>query len=145
MYIDYQEQINNALERNRKPLLDALSKLAITHVNIEYEGCGDSGDVTQIKVTPEKAVKELETIHIEYFSPEQTKNGKDYRYPLVAKTLTLKEALYAFAFQWLCFEHRGWENNEGSSGNVEIDVVEKSFHLDHLEYATESYNYEYKL
>ena len=145
MYLDYCEQLNNAMKRNRRPLLDALSKLAITQVTIDYKGCNESGDITRIKVTPRKATKKLSSNQIQFYFPQATLNGANLRYPLVAKTLSLKDALKEFATQWLGFEHENWELGEGSSGTVEIDVIEKCFHLDHNEYATQSYSYEYKL
>lgn len=52
--------------------------------------------------------------------------------------MKLEEALEEFVYDWSESEHAGWENNDGASGECEIDVTADEFSLNHITYYTES-------
>ena len=69
----------------------------------------------------------------------------EYRYFLQEQQSSIDSALRDFTLTWVDAHHGGWENNDGGSGTVTINVTEGTFRLEHIEYYTECSNYEYDL
>ena len=55
-----------AIELNRAPLLAALAAFNVLEVHIDYEGSGDSGDVTEVNISPEEQATVLTVEKIPY-------------------------------------------------------------------------------
>jgi hypothetical protein len=134
-----------AIHANRESLLAALIKLNITEVIIRYEGGGDSGDVTELEVKPETVIPQLTTEHISHHFVASEYRDREYHYHLEERLLSVNDALHDFALEWVDVHHSGWENNDGGSGTVTIQVAENRFQLEHTEYYMESCGYEYTL
>ena len=131
---------------NRAVILDSLKALGITRVTIEYNGCGDSGDVTDAGTEPADAVEHLKEtavvvacINYDHGAPQDT------RYSRQDCSTSLREALDHFALDWASMQHPGWENNDGGRGEFTVFVNEGRFELEHYEYYTESSHYAYEL
>jgi hypothetical protein len=134
-----------AIHANRDSLLAALTKLNITDVTIRYDGGSDSGDVAEIEVKPETVIPQLTTELVSHHFVASEYRDREYHYHLEERQLSVDDALRDFALTWANARHSGWENNDGGSGTVTIQVAENNFQLEHTEYYTESSSYEYTL
>ena len=146
----YSPKSFEAVRANRQPLLTALAALGITQLVIRYEGGGDSGDVSELEIFPESLAQAniadtLKTQQLScYYLAGEYQDG-EYRYFLQEQQSSIDEALRDFVLTWVDAHHGGWENNDGGSGTMTINVTEGTFRLEHTEYYTECSNYEYDL
>ena len=131
--------VRACLKANKALILTQLEKMKATEVAVSYCGSGDSGAVEAVNIYRDK--KELKvrgqvTMLIKNSSWNETKS--DWEETLEEKSIPLDEALREFVTDWLEIEHPGWENNDGASGQCEIDVSKGTFLLGHTNYFTES-------
>ena len=151
----YSPKSFEAVRANRQPLLTALTALGITELVVRYEGGGDSGDVCELDVFPAELantqiLETLKTQQLAYqcLAGEYRKTDAqeaEYHYFLEEQQLSVHDALRDFTLTWVDAHHGGWENNDGGSGTVTINVAEGIFRLEHIEYYTESTGYEHEL
>lgn len=131
-----------ALHTNRDRLLTALLKLNATKVDIDYEGGGDSGDVSGVAITPDSLMPQLHSETMGLCRVVRHYEEGDVRHELMDDVAqSLESALKDFTFSWLEIQHGGWENNDGARGTVTINVPENRFDLEHESYYTESCHY----
>lgn len=133
------------LVHNRNILRTALLELGVTEVVVEYSGGGDSGDVSDVTCKPASLLDTLASRQIEIQRESGTFHGVDYVYQVKSSTCSIRAALQDFTMNWAALDHSGWENNDGGSGSVRIDVLADRFSLNHTEYYQESTDYEYVL
>lgn len=122
--------------KNWSAILEAMKRLGATGADIEYRGCGDSGEGTEVTFQPASVdgstLVEIYRIHSEF------QNGAWSRTEVGSQT-SLEEAL-----RWLTDEvvslagHDGYENNEGGYGKLTVLVEEGSFALEHSDYVVET-------
>ena len=146
----YSPKSFEAVRANRQPLLTALAALAITQLVVRYEGGGDSGDVSELEIFPETLTQAnitntLKVEQLTYHCLAGEYQDGEYRYFLQEQQSSIDSALRDFTLTWVDAHHGGWENNDGGSGTMTINVSEGSFRLEHTEYYTECSNYEYDL
>ena len=146
----YSPKSFEAVRANRQPLLTALAALAITQLVVRYEGGGDSGDVSELEIFPETLAQAniantLKVEQVTYHCLAGDYQDGEYRYFLQEQQSSIDSALRDFTLTWVDAHHGGWENNDGGSGTVTINVSEGTFRLEHTEYYTECSNYEYDL
>ena len=146
----YSPKSFEAVRANRQPLLTALAALAITQLVVRYEGGGDSGDVSELEIFPETLAQAniantLKVEQVTYHCLAGEYQDGEYRYFLQEQQSSIDSALRDFTLTWVDAHHGGWENNDGGSGTVTINVTEGTFRLEHSEYYTECSNYEYDL
>ena len=146
----YSPKSFEAVRANRQPLLTALAALAITQLVVRYEGGGDSGDVSELEIFPESLAQAniantLKVEQLTYHCLAGEYQDGEYRYFLQEQQSSIDSALRDFTLTWVDAHHGGWENNDGGSGTVTINVTEGTFRLEHTEYYTECSNYEYDL
>ena len=141
----YSPKSFEAVRANRQPLLTALTALGITELVVRYEGGGDSGDVAEVTVMPETIMPQLAIEQITHRYVITDYRDNQYHYHAEERQLSVNEALHDFALEWVDVYHSGWENNDGGSGTVTIQVANNRFQLEHTEYYTESCGYEYTL
>ena len=146
----YSPKSFEAVRANRQPLLTALAALAITQLVVRYEGGGDSGDVSELEIFPESLAQAniantLKVEQLTYHCLAGEYQDGEYRYFLQEQQSSIDSALRDFTLTWVDAHHGGWENNDGGSGTVTINVSEGTFRLEHTEYYTECSNYEYDL
>lgn len=128
-----------ALHANRGRLLAALVRLNATEVTIDYEGYGDSGDVSGVSISPVTLMPSLQTETVSLCRVLRHHEEGKSRFELAEEpTQSLEEALKDFTYAWLEIQHGGWENNEGARGTVTINVPKNRFELEHESYYTES-------
>lgn len=143
--MSYTAACKEALTHNRVVLSQVLRELGFLEVVVEYSGGWDSGDVSDVSCKPEslRAVLEAHPVEIQYECG--TYDGGVYVFTVKSRTRTLKAALDDFTMSWLEQVQPGWENNEGGSGSVTIDVQADCFTLSHTQYYQESTDYEFIL
>ena len=146
----YSPKSFEAVRANRQPLLTALAALAITQLVVRYEGGGDSGDVSELEIFPEllaqaNIANTLKVEQLTYHCLAGEYQDGEYRYFLQEQQSSIDSALRDFVLTWVDAHHGGWENNDGGSGTMTINVSEGTFRLEHTEYYTECSNYEYDL
>ena len=142
-----QSQPKSKNEQNKIQILKALKKIKAKQVEVSYSGSGDSGQVDSVRVFGAKN-KELATnVKIPFITETQTfdKDKNQWVRHLQKVSMTLEKALEDLAYDSVYIHHAGWENNDGASGFVSIDVSKGTFSLQHTEYYTESNTYEHEL
>lgn len=99
------------LKRN---LFDLLEAQGVVLVTVEFDGCGDSGQIESISAFDE---------HGEVAVPEdKLTNAEDDGEPV-------KDVIESLAYDLLQSEHGGWENNEGAYGEFRFDVTGRTITL----------------
>jgi hypothetical protein len=141
---------NHAMEiqtqtSNKDALLKALKNLGATNAIVNYSGSGDSGDSTEISVTPKRAMNKPSAAKVTIQRVEGKYIDGHWQQSIQDKEVPLEEAIGDFAMQWVDLHHGGWENNDGGSGTFEIVVKSGEFLLEHREYYTEVNTHVYHL
>lgn len=143
--LSYSAACQQALAHNRNILRTVLLELCVTEVVVEYSGGGDSGDVSDVSCKPESLLDTLASRQIDIQHESGSFNGAQYVYGVESMSCSIRQALQDFTLNWVSQDHSGWENNDGGSGSVRIDVLADRFALNHTEYYQESTDYEYVL
>lgn len=143
--LEFQLPAEDSRTLNRDRLLRALAGLGVRQVVVAYEGGGDSGDVSEVSVEPPELMPTLraETIPLRCRIGE-FQDGR-YQYHTADQPMSLHQAVSDFTLDWVGDTHGGWENNEGGSGSVTLDVMAGTLKLEHTEYFTESQDYVHEL
>lgn len=97
----------------------------IARVVIAYDGSGDEGQVHDVLAFNAAD----EAVDLPNVSCERVTSG--YRGEITIDMATLGNALDNFAYEALAAFHGGWEDNDGSCGEITIDTAEQSATLDH--------------
>ena len=95
-------------------LFDLLEERGIVLVTVNFDGCGDSGQIESISAfdkNGEVAVPE-----------DKLANAEDDGEPV-------KDVIESLAYDLLQSEHGGWENNEGAYGEFRFDVTGRTIML----------------
>jgi hypothetical protein len=105
-------------EGNKGAVFDALAAAGITHVLVEFDGEGDSGQINDVTAFrgEERANLPAGTVRI-----HEVPWG-DAPQP-VATEATLASAIETLCYDYLEETHGGWENNDGACGEFRFDVA----------------------
>ena len=129
----------DALPLNKSALFDALAAAAIQTVVIEFDGCGDSGQLENITG--------LDAENAEIPLPEENIEIREVQFEgpsiLVVKR-PVRDVLETLAYDFLEQTHDGWENGDGGHGEFTFDVATRSITLDYNERFTDSTNYQHE-
>ena len=123
---------NEVLPANKTTLFDALAAAGITTVTVNFDGCGDSGQIEMIEAKAGDDVIPLPTVQIEIASAVWGSATID------RQTRPLEEAIEILVYDVLNQKHGGWENNDGAYGEYTFDVAERTITLDYNERHMES-------
>ncbi|MDP2229239.1 MAG: hypothetical protein Q8J78_17375 [Moraxellaceae bacterium] len=134
-----------ALHHNRDALLNALRALHVTSAIIDYEGMGDSGDISTVAVTPSDCEHQLQTEKIAWQVVTRQCNDGAWESDISTRSLSVMQALHEFTLQWLELIHGGWENNDGARGTLTINAPDNQFQLEHESFYTESCHHAYEM
>jgi hypothetical protein len=129
----------DALPLNKSALFDALAAAAIQTVVIEFDGCGDSGQLENITG--------LGAENTEIPLPEDEIEMHDVQFegPSISVVKrTVRDVLETLAYDFLEQTHDGWENGDGAHGEFTFDVATRSITLDYNERFTDSTNYQHE-
>jgi hypothetical protein len=138
---DIMEEIRKSQEKkleqskaNAKILFDALQDTRVVSINVDFDGCGDSGQISSIEYYD----------HREKGLPEPSGEIKGSKLPAGhhwnSKTnnfeeLPEREGGFNELVEQICYDrlgakHGGWEINEGSYGTFTFDVLNRKIELE---------------
>jgi hypothetical protein len=123
---------SEVLPANKTSLFDALAAAGITTVIVNFDGCGDSGQIEMIEAKAGDDVVPLPTIQIEIASAVWGSAT------IGRQTRPMEEAIEILVYDVLSQNHGGWENNDGAYGEYTFDVAERTITLDYNERHMES-------
>ena len=108
---------------NKAALFAALAAADITSVTVEFDGCGDSGQIESIDAKAGGADAGLPDamIMLATFGWGDTEP--------VERTMSVREAVEHMAYDCLARKHGGWEINAGAFGTFTFDVAARSITL----------------
>jgi hypothetical protein len=115
----------DALPLNKSALFDALAAAAIQTVVIEFDGCGDSGQLENITGLG------VENTEIPLPEDEIEMHEVQFEGPSISVVKrTVRDVLETLAYDFLEQTHDGWENGDGAHGEFTFDVATRSITLD---------------
>ncbi|HEX8418482.1 MAG TPA: hypothetical protein VF638_00555 [Sphingomonas sp.] len=124
---------------NKAALFAILAASGITHVVVEFDGSGDSGQIESIGARAGDAAIDLPDATVAMTVVEWGATEP------VTHELPLPDVIEQFAYDLLGDTHGGWANNDGAYGDFIFDVAVGTISLEfHERYvATESYTHEF--
>lgn len=131
-HVERMAQIEALRPGNKDRLFDALTAAGITHVTVNFDGAGDSGQIESIDARSGDKAIDFPTTEIPYAaltwdSPE-----------VEMRNLSLEEVVEQLAYDFLSDTHGGWENNDGAYGEFCFDAAARCIHLEFNERFTSS-------
>ena len=123
---------SEVLLANKAALFDALAAAGITTVLVNFDGCGDSGQVEMIEARTGDDDCALRAVEVEIASANwgSTTIYRQFR--------PVRQAIETLVYDVLSESHDGWENNDGACGEFTFDVAERTITLDYNERHMES-------
>lgn len=118
------EEATDFLGEAKALLFKALEIAGITRVVINFDGCGDSGQIENIEAFAGDTAVALPDRQAEF---ERFAPGNSGPVPQSRLITNLLETL---VYDLLGNAHGGWENNDGACGEFIFDVAERSISLD---------------
>lgn len=119
------EEREEKADKCRDLLMRALKSAGVKKVAVDFNGYGDSGNVENIAYTPKSVDGKTEVSD----SPHEVREWSDSGSKLVVRNYTLDELVEQLCYDLLYANHPGWEINEGSFGEFEINVTKNSVGL----------------
>jgi hypothetical protein len=116
---------------NKTALFDALAAAGITTVLVNFDGCGDSGQVEMIETRKGDDDCALPAVEVEIASA-------NWGSTIDRQTKSVREAIETLVYDVLNQDHGGWDNNDGAYGEFTFDVTERTITLDYNERHMES-------
>jgi len=123
----YARIASEVLTLNKAALFDALAAAGITTVVVNFDGCGDSGQVEMIEARTGDDDCALPAVEVEIASMGWGTDTID------RQTQPVREAIETLVYDVLSQTHGGWENNDGACGDFTFDVTERTITLDYNE------------
>jgi hypothetical protein len=111
-------------EGNKGAVFDALAAGNITHVQVEFNGEGDQGQIESVIAFRGEDRSEL---------PQATIREHNVSWGSVepvATESTLESAIETLCYDYLEEAHGGWENNDGAYGEFHLDVAKRTVELE---------------
>jgi hypothetical protein len=126
-------------DANKAALFAVLAAAGITHVVVEFDGCGDSGQIESIEATAGGALVDLPNVTVAMTAVEWGATEP------VTHELPLPDVIEHLAYALLSDTHGGWGNNDGAFGDFTFDVAAGTISLEYHEryIATESYAHQF--
>lgn len=132
-YQNHACRVAEARPANKAVLFDALARAGITSVVVNFDGCGDNGQIERIDVQAGEAEAKLPEDQIEFVEPVFGDPEKVER-----STHTVSDAIETLVYAFLEETHGGWEDNDGAYGDFTFDVEKRTITLDYNERYTET-------
>jgi len=135
-------------KHNRKALQRAFDKYKIKNVVVEFDGCGDSGQIEQVLVNGETYENRASQTAYDFISHTgSTYCGDGTRNHGWALNPSLYDAIESYCYGILEGEHGGWEINGGSFGSFNFQnkngkftcTLEMNERIEETHSSTESY------
>jgi hypothetical protein len=121
----YHQISETVLPINKTAIFEALERLNIAQVTVHFDGYGDSGQVESIVATTANAASvELSGVQITFLNPVW------HEAEPVSTIMEIKEAIEEIAYDLLGQHMGGWQDNDGSFGDFQFDVSERTITLE---------------
>ncbi len=128
----HERHIVEARHINKDSVFAILAAAGITHVIVDFDGYGDSGQIQNFETKTGDEVAELPVVAVEWLAPVWHSNEME------RSNLPLRDAIECLVYGCLEETHMGWENNDGAYGYVTFDVAQRTITLDYNERYTAS-------
>jgi hypothetical protein len=120
-------------EGNKNALFDVLAAANITQVRVEFDGEGDSGQITSVSAFRNEERLDLASTPV---SIQQVSWGN-------TEPVTTQQDLHG-TIETLCYDfleetHGGWENNDGAFGEFHFDVATRIIELEFIGRFTDTF------
>ena len=102
-------------------MFDFLENHGIVLITVDFDGCGDSGQIEGIFAFDEHGEVALPTEG--FIAPSEVDEAH------IDAPEPIKDAIETLAYDLLETEHDGWEINDGAYGEFRFDVIERSITL----------------
>ena len=112
---------------NRAVVFDALARVGIREIIVEFDGEGDSGQIDHVQASDANGTVALPDERIEVARAPW--DGDE----LARSDETLGEAIETVCYALLSANCGGWEINEGSYGMFVYNIAERTIELTHNE------------
>ena len=129
-----QEAKGEKAKNNAKVLFDALQDTKVVSIVVDFDGCGDSGQISSIEYydhrdkglsQPEGKIKGSKLPAGHYWN-DKTKDLEE----LPEREASFNELVEQICYDRLGARHAGWEINEGSYGTFTFDVLNRKIELE---------------
>jgi hypothetical protein len=123
-WAQFSAALAKANDLNKGIVFDALSVAGVTHVSVDFDGEGDSGQIEN--VTAHAAAEAVDfpattvTLH-----RAQSGCGE-----LTSQETPLRDAIEELCYGYLEQEYGGWENNDGAFGEFTFEVAARKIDLE---------------
>ncbi|HQU67398.1 MAG TPA: hypothetical protein PLI43_04305 [Albidovulum sp.] len=134
-HAEHQAREASLVDGNKSALFAALTAVGITHVTVAFDGYGDSGQIESVEAYSDEVLVDLPEAEVMIASASWGDPG------IVARTMTLPDAIEHLAYGFLADTHGGWENDDGAYGEFCFDARAKTIQLDYNERFTSSEYY----
>jgi hypothetical protein len=136
-HADYESVRAGVTAANRRVILDALRAAGATRAVGEYSGSGDDGGFDSVDIEGASALPSVECVRI-----DSRREGDRWVYVTVPDVRPLQDVVEDFLGEYVDSHHGGWENGDGASGTVALDVATGVIRIDHESYYTASESYQ---
>ncbi|MDE8346857.1 MAG: hypothetical protein POH28_11905 [Acidocella sp.] len=127
--------------RNKEVLFAALASAGIDTVNVEFDGQGDSGQISSLVALNHGTDIALPAQKIDFSELVEDKTSRGSNNTRTERrSLTLQDAIEEMVYAKLSESHGGWENDDGAFGTFVFTVAEQIIKLEYNERYT-SYEY----
>jgi hypothetical protein len=124
-------------------VFEKLHELKIESVDIEFDGCGDSGQIEFIRSTPEIDLESIIVGEFEIqvaigYGPEGPKHRTE------VKQKTLHDLIEELSYAYLEDMGHDWYNNDGGYGTITITASKGYASMDYHQRISSSEHYEFE-
>jgi hypothetical protein len=112
---------------NKGALFEALASSGVTKVLVQFDGCGDSGQIESIEARIGENPVDLPDAQVEIAKVCWGKSE------IERSAMSIRDAIEQLAYDFLEETHGGWENDEGAYGEFTFDVAKRAITLDYNE------------
>ena len=123
-----------AVKVNAKALFDALDDTKITSIVVEFDGCGDSGQITSIDYYDHRNKDQGEPqmkVKGSFVDKHHEWDDKQKKFVEVGGGEgSVRAIVEQVCYDKLSARHPGWEINEGSYGTFTFDTVNRKIELE---------------
>ena len=121
-------------------LFDTLAQTKVSTIEVDFEGCGDSGQIEAVDYTDSKG-KGIDEAYLDKVIVKGSERTSYHEWDEKKKQMVLTEAregnvrgiIEEICYDKLGASHGGWEINEGSYGTFYFDVSTRKVRLEYNE------------
>jgi hypothetical protein len=123
-YERHRQALAKLSQANKGAVFDVLVATNITLISVEFDGEGDSGQITGLLAFRNDERVELPATNL---TIQQVSYGDAE--PVTAES-PLQEAIETLCYDLLEESNGGWENNDGAYGEFRLDVATRTIELE---------------